>query len=122
MTKQEIMKAFEMRLDGYSYYKIGGALNYNYSTIRDNIYKVYQGINSNKLHNLEHKYAYPNIANHIRKSYPTIKAFTTAHNIHYGTLLSVLKGGDKLSPKLLVKLVQRTGEPAEWLSVEGGLY
>lgn len=104
MNKEDRMKAFEMRCDGKTWAQIAALLNYDETTVRDDLYSV---ITRQK------HYAhiiYPALAAHIARHYMgSIERFAVYMQVSPHRLRRVLVNGDFPSEKLVEKVTRATG-------------
>ena len=115
MTKQDIMTAFEMRIDGFTYQQIADTLHYSKRNIRDTLSKICTTNAGVLRRNEMNKYRYPNLVNCIYSVSPSFNRFCKQNKIGYATLMGVLKGRNNAGIKLKKKLILRTGQSEEYL-------
>lgn len=87
MTKEELIKAFEMKVDGYSYEKIGETLGYTRQSVNCELHKVL----SNRPISTE-KSVFPNLTREIKSRYKTLIKFCEVENLDYRHMNGVLRG------------------------------
>ena len=115
MTKEELMKAFEMRIDGYTYEEIGNKLRYSTTYIHKILQRTCTG-NKAAVRNVQYKtYVYPNLVYEITSNHASIRDFCKEHNLTYNTIYNILRGLCQPKMKTIQKLVKRTGKPMEYL-------
>ena len=115
MTKQELLKAFEMRMEGYTYEEIGNELCYSGINIRHCLKRAYEG-NKEGLRKLRsNEYIYPNLVHEIFKNHGSVRDFCLDADIALSTVHNALRGTSKPKLSTVQKLVKRTGKPMEYL-------
>ena len=107
MTKQERLKAFEMRLDGSSWSKIGSELGYSASTV----YQDIVGCVRSKPRQVT--CIYPAIRYAITERYGgSVSAFAAACGIPRGTMYSILSGRCFVPPERMDAISDKIGLPS----------
>ena len=108
MNKEDRMTAFEMRCDGKTWAQIAALLNYDETTVRDDLYSVI----TRQTH-----YAhiiYPALAGHITRHYMgSIERFAVYMQVSPHRLRRVLVHGDAPSEALIEKVLRATGMTRE---------
>lgn len=108
MTKSEIMKAFEMRLDGAGWSDIGRALCYSATTIQENLLGC---VMAKQRHAT---CAYPAIRNVIQEQYGgSLGAFADACGVSYGCMYYMLSGKRVVPEKRQALISSVIGIPPE---------
>lgn len=108
MTREERMRAYELRLKGNTWAQIAQALGYSENATRVDMYQslktVPRPVNT----------VYPRIERYLREhEIQSITAFARMLGVHYHTALDVLHG-DRKPSKNFASLVERvTGIPGE---------
>ena len=92
MLKEELIKACEMRANGYTFQEIGDSLGYT----RQHIQQTMKEMLNNNGHKISSKIIYPNLAKEIRIKYKTITAFVKNTGFKYRRIRDVLCGKAKL--------------------------
>ena len=115
MTKQELLQAFEMRLDGYTYKEIGDKMCYSTEYIYHALERACKGNKYMISRIKKQEYLYPNLVKEIFNVNTSIRRFAEDNNIAYNTLYNMLKYGSQPSLKTIQKLIKRTGKPMDYL-------
>ena len=115
MTKEELMKAFEMRIDGYTYEEIADKLCYTAGNIQYALKSAYRGDKATLRRAQRQGCAYPNLITEIFNSHASLKDFSRTCGVNYLTLCNTLNKVSQPKPHTIQKLVERTGKPAEYL-------
>jgi transcriptional regulator with XRE-family HTH domain len=87
MTNNELIKAFEMKLNGYSYETIAKKLGYTRQNINCELHKVL----SDRPFSIG-KSIFPNLVREIKFRYKTLNKFCEVANIDYGHMSGMLRG------------------------------
>lgn len=99
MTKQELLRAFEMRVDGLSYEQIGEALHYDAGGISDALYRV---VNKTCVYGRTMR----------RIVYPEIAAYCKANDMNIATLYRATHKG-QIRPWRFYKVLYGEAKPNE---------
>lgn len=92
MFKEELIKACEMRANGYTFQEIGDSLGYT----RQHIHQAMKEMLNNHNHKISSKTIYPNLEREIRVKYKTITAFAKNIGFKYRRICDVLDGKARL--------------------------
>lgn len=108
MTKEEKLKAFSMRLDGYSYQHIADELHCS----RQNIYEMLNSINQKPYSEiLAEICVYPQLKKYI------LEHGTTARNLYF-TIYGIIPHNSTYLSKIRTRLSGKTAfTSAEWLKL-----
>lgn len=108
MNKEDRMTAFAMRCDGCTWAQIAAALNYDETTVRDDLHTV--------LERQRHcpRIIYPSLAKYICRNYDgSIERFAVSMKTSPHRLRSVLVYGEFPSESLINKITTMTGMTRE---------
>jgi transcriptional regulator with XRE-family HTH domain len=110
MTKQELVKAFEMKVDGFTYEEIGN----HYGLSKQRIEQLLKSILVRKV--TESKY--PNLSLWIFERYKSYHAFCSSCGFTEVTFRQVMKGQKSPNMTTIKKLIEVTGMSFEELFSE----
>ena len=115
MTKQELLKAFEMKIDGHTYKEIGKTLTYCPTHIYRSLSRICAGETTSKRHSQRDKYHYPKLKSAIFSNYSSINEFCIAKDLPYTTVVAILRRGHKPSERVRQLIASKTNISAEEL-------
>jgi hypothetical protein len=95
MTRIELIKAFEMRLDGYSYQAIGDELGYTRQNVNECINSV--------IREQAKKWVYPNLVKEIKRLDESIESFCEKNNLKAPHFERMLHGRAKPTANEVLK-------------------
>ena len=107
MTREEKLKACELRIDGYSYEDIGQTLNYHKETVYLFFEKLLHDPALNK--GVEQKIIYPALSQWMRRNRVTISGFVRESGVSRTALQSTLFGLTKPRAKTINNILRVTG-------------
>ena len=87
MTREEVLTAFEMKYNGFTYDEIGEHLNYTGANIHRELHRVL----SNKPISTDGS-LYPNLTKEIKLRYKSVRNFCKEKGVNYPHLANILRG------------------------------
>lgn len=106
MTRTELIKAFEMRIDGYTYEAISHEVGYTRQNIEQELKTSVAG--------RKHHSIYPNISAEIKKHGGTIKEFSKRVGLSTPTMSGIIQGKN-CTLATLQKIADFTGKSIDYL-------
>ena len=120
MTKEEILSAVSMRIDGYTWKSIANQLHYSDVTVRESISKLIQS--PRKTAGGKFMYViFPNVRSWMRDE--GVSCHKISCETHYceASIRDQLSGRSKMNPIVVKKIMQMSGMTYdEVISLEGG--
>lgn len=118
MTKEQLLQAFEMKIDGFTYKQIGEALAYDSTHIYYSLSRICAGDTTPKRRNRREKYHFPKLKSAIFDNFSTVNEFCMAKDLPYTTVLSLLNYGHRPTARIRQLITERLGMPFEELFAE----
>lgn len=101
MTRDELMRAFEMRIDGMSFEQIGQKMSYSKNAIRQNLVACMRGGRGQ---------AYPELECLVMRDYDgNLARFARTCGIPYNALYVAMSGRSRLSKNMVTRICAATG-------------
>ena len=110
MNRAELIKAFEMKADGYTYKRIGRRLGYEASTVAKALKEVL-----GQDYKLLERCRYINLRVRMRQLNWTIKDLASKRNYSYIYIMSLLNGNMKMTDRAKERIARRLGSSVDAL-------